>query len=456
MTTIHKARRLPRDPGPAAWNSILPDVPAYEKLEDNITCDWLIIGAGYAGLSAAKRLRELRGGDDIVVIDATRVAHGPAGRNSGFMIDLPHDLSSDQYTSSIDRDLTQIRLNRQAIEFAKNIAQEYDLAEEAVDASGRINGAADDNGLKHNRKYAQHLSQLGEAFEEYDAKQMRMVTGSDFYATGLYMPGTVLLQPALYIRGLADGLTNRLKHKTAKSPITIYENTPALMMVKEGSGWQVKTPQGTISTPKIIMAVNGHAESFGFYKNQLMHVFTYASMTKPMSADQLKKLGGAPRWGITPSDPMGSTVRRISGEGGDRIVVRNRWSFDPSMEVSTAKIARYGRDQDKGFLRRFPMLADLEMEYRWSGRLCLSYNSVPAFGEVDENIISACCQNGLGTSKGTLAGIAAAEMVVQANSSLADELLSSDAPKKLPPKPLAWLGANASIKWREFQGRAEI
>ena len=96
------------------------------------------------------------------------------------------------------------------------------------------------------------------------------------------------------------------------------------------------------------------------------------------------------------------------------------------------------------------------MAYRWSGRLCLSYNSTPAFGAVDDGIIAACCQNGLGTAKGTLAGIAAAELSTKANSPLADEMLGAEMPSKLPPKPIAWLGANATIKWREFKGRAEI
>ena len=443
----YKASKLPRDPGPAAWNKILPSRPISDRLTDNISCDWLVIGAGFAGFSAARRLTQLCDGDKIVVIDATTISDGPAGRNSGFMIDLPHELSSEEYTSSLDRDLWQIKLNRAAISFARNASEEYEMPDEAVDACGRINGAADENGLKHNRDYAAHLNDLNEAFEELDAQAMKAVTGSDFYSTGLYMPGTCLLQPALYIRGLAEGL---------KTKINLYENTPALSMDRQGQDWQVKTPHGTISCPKIILAVNGHAESFGFFKGRLMHVFTYASMTEAMTDDQINAIGGERRWGITPSDPMGSTVRRISGIGGDRIIVRNRWSFDPSMEVSETRISRYGRDQDKGFLRRFPMLKDLKMEYRWSGRLCLSYNSAPAFGEVDEGLIAACCQNGLGTAKGTLAGIAAAEMAMRANSHLADELMAAPQPQKLPPKPITWLGAKASIAWREFKGRAEI
>jgi len=447
MSFTYKARRLPRDPGPAAWHEILPPGKAYPPLDEDITCDWLVIGAGFAGLSAARRLRQLRGGDRVVVIDATFIGQGPAGRNSGFMIDLPHDLSSDQYTSSLDKDLWQINLNRQAIAFAKDVAEEFNLPQETVDAQGRVNGAVTENGLHHNAEYADHLTRLGEPFEHLDAQAMAELTGSRFYTAGLYMPGTVLLQPAQYIRGLAEGLADH---------VALYEKTPALTMTKQGQDWQVATPHGKITTPKIILAVNGHAESFGFFKGRLMHVFTYASMTEAMTSDQIKALGGKKRWGITPSDPMGSTVRKISGVGGDRILIRNRWSYDPSMEVSDARIAAYGRDQDKGFARRFPMLNDLKMEYRWTGRLCLSFNSVPAFGEVDDGIIAACCQNGLGTAKGTLSGIAAAELATRSNSPIADDLLKADPPSKLPPQPLAWLGATASIKWREWKGRAEI
>lgn len=444
----YKAKKLPRDPGPAAWNKILPPRPIGAALETDIKCDWLVIGAGFAGLSAARRLSQFQGeGDSIVVIDATTIGDSPAGRNSGFMIDLPHDLSSEDYTSSLERDLWQIKLNRQAISFAREAAEEYQMPSEAVDACGRINGAADKKGLKHNKDYAAHLKNLGEAFEEFDAQAMTEITGSEFYWAGLYLPGACILQPALYIRSLADGL---------KRKVSLYENTPALIIKQQGQGWHVQTPKGSISSSKIILAVNGHAESFGFFKRRLMHIFTYASMTEAMTKQQIKTLGGERKWGITPSDPMGSSVRRISGIGGDRIIVRNRWSFDPSMEVSEGRIARYGRDQDKGFLKRFPMLEGLKMDYRWSGRLCLSYNSAPAFGEVADGMIAACCQNGLGTAKGTLSGIAAAELALGVDSPLADALLAAPLPQKLPPKPIAWLGANAMIAWREFKARAEI
>ena len=43
------------DPGPAAWNSLLPPQVFYPQLEGAEQADVLIIGAGFAGLTAARR-----------------------------------------------------------------------------------------------------------------------------------------------------------------------------------------------------------------------------------------------------------------------------------------------------------------------------------------------------------------------------------------------------------------
>ena len=444
-------KKLPRDPGPAAWSAILGPAAQYPEAEGDFTTDWLIIGAGFAGLSAAKRLTELRGGDTVTIVDATRIADGPAGRNSGFMIDLPHELGSGGYAAALDSDKKQIALNRHAQEFAKANADAYDMPEEAVRLVGRINGAVNAHGKHHNEEYAAHLANLGEEFTHLSASQMQEITGSEFYSSGLFMPGAVMLQPALYVRQLAEGLTT----KEARPP-QIFENSPAIAFERQAGSWVVTTPKAKITAKTVIMAVNGHAESFGFFKQRLMHVFTYASMTEALDKQQQKRLGGMASWGITPSDPMGSTVRRHDGIGGNRIVIRNRWTFDPSMEVSDKRIAAFGRNHDASFRARFPMLGDVKMAYRWSGRLCLSRNSVPAFGEVEENWYSACCQNGLGTAKGTLAGIAAIDLATRANSPIVDDLLSYEQPQLLPPRPISTIGANLVLRWREFKAGAEI
>ena len=442
-------KRLPRDPGPAAWNAILPVRAPHPPLDGAITAEWLVIGAGFAGLAAARRLVQLHPADTIVVLEARAVAEGPAGRNSGFMIDLPHDLTSEDYGGDVSRDRKRTALNRSAIAFCAEAAREYGLTAEAFTQSGKINAAATDKGMTHNASYAAHLEAMGEPHEMLDATRMQALTGIDYYSGGLFTPGAAMIQPALFVRGVADALA-------AGNRILLFENAPVTKLQREGTTWQARTPSGSVSASRVILAVNGHAESFGFFKRRLMHVFTYASMTRALTADETRRLGGEPNWGFTPADPMGTTVRRLSGTGGDRIIIRNRFTYDPSMEVSDARITKVGDDHDSAFQARFPMLKGVTMEYRWGGRLCLSRNDVPAFGEVDNGLYAACCQNGLGTAKGTLAGMLAAELASGVTSDALNDMLCEAAPAKLPPEPLAFVGANAFMRWGEFKAGREF
>ena len=442
-----RVTRLPVDPGPAGWNAILPAPGPAPVLDAPVTADFLVIGAGFAGLAAARRLAQLHPQAHIVLLEARRIGDGPAGRNSGFMIDLPHDLASADYGGALAYDMAQTRANRAGIGFAAEMARDFGLAEEAFSRPGKINAAATDKGDRHNRAFANHLEAMGEPHEMLDAGAMRDLTGTGYYRGGLFTPGTAMIQPALFVRGVAAGLRS--------GRVRIYEDTPVTSLDRDGD-WVAATPKGRVTAPGVILAVNGHANSFGFYRGRLLHVFTYASMTRPLSDAELRRLGGAPRWGLTPADPMGTTVRRVSGTGGDRIVIRNRFTCDPSMQVGAARLARICRDHDRAFAARFPMLSGVGMEYRWGGRLCLSRNGVPALGEVEEGLFSACCQNGLGTAKGTMLGMLAADMACGQGSDLLDEVLALDPPCRLPPMPLTWLGANAVMRWGEMRAGREM
>jgi len=445
---LTKITQLPVDPGPAAWNSLLPSVPPRAALEKPATADWIVIGAGFAGLSAARRLAELHPAERIVVLDACRIAEGPSGRNSGFMIDMPHDLSSDDYGGNGENDHRQIRLNSAAIDYAMLAKERWQMSDEAIVASGKINGAMTARGVAHNEAYAKHLQHLNKPLERLDARAMQEITGTRCYIDGLYTPGTVMLQPALYTRTLAEGIeSNR---------VSIYENSPVTSLQKLAGHWIANTPKSSVNAPKVILTVNGHLESFGYYQRHLVHVYTYGTMTSALTGKEIKALGGQPNWALTPADPLGTTVRRISGTGGDRIIIRNRATYDPALSVNDKRVDRVGRDHDKSFANRFPMLSGVDMQYRWGGRLCLSLNSVSVFGEVDNNLFAACCQNGLGTAKGTISGKLIAELASGESSALLDDQLADTGPVKLPPSIIAKVGGSVRLKWGEFRAGKEL
>lgn len=442
-----KVARLPVDPGPSGWNSILPSAPAAAPLSTHIVADHLIIGAGFAGLAAARRILQLQPKASVVLLEAQRLGEGPAGRSSGFMIDLPHDLSSSDYGGDTVRDREQIKLNRAAIEFAADAAREYGLSSEAFSACGKLNAAATDKGVRHNRDYARHLTALGERSETLNAADMQKLTGSDWYKGGLYTPGTAIIQSAMYIRDFAAGLTRRTQ---------LYENSPCTTLQKNGPDWIAMTDSGSVSAARVILAVNGHVQSFGFFKRQLLHLFTYASMTRALTDGEIAALGGEPVWSATPSDPLGTTVRRINGTGGARIVIRNHFNCEPSMQISDDRLAEITGAHHQSFADRFPMLPDVDMQYRWGGRLCLSKNNVSAFGKLDDGLYSACCQNGLGVSKGTLGGMMAAELACDHHSDTLALLQKEAPPVKLPPDALVKLGANLVIGWQQRKAGAEL
>lgn len=446
MTRI-EARRTPVHRGPAAWSAILPGQPAPMPLPGDASVDVAIIGGGFAGLAAARRLRELDPTAKVAVLEASRLAEGASGRNSGFMIDLPHELTSDDYAGHGD-DREMIALNRHAIAFAKGAVQDYGIKGDYFDPVGKVNGAASDAADALNRSYAKHLTSLGEPNERLDAQGMYHLTGSRHYVSGLYTPGTVMLQPAGFVRGFGEGLR--------ASGVGIWENTPVTAIERVGSGWTVTTARGRVSAGRVILANNGHLESFGFAKDRLMHVFLYASMTADLGTEALKALGGSPRWGVTPSDPMGTTMRRIdTALGGNRIITRTCASFLPGMEASEAALKRTAAVHRAKFADRFPALKGVKQEYTWAGHLCLTRNAVSIARELEQGLYAATVCNGLGTARSTLTGIAAAELALGQESAATRHFAAEAQPAKLPPKPFSTIGANVFLRFREWRAGRE-
>jgi glycine/D-amino acid oxidase-like deaminating enzyme len=187
-----------------------------------------------------------------------------------------------------------------------------------------------------------------------------------------------------------------------------------------------------------------------------MHIMLNACMTQELSEEQVRKLGGQECWGVTPSDPMGTTVRRIGkAQGGNRVVIRQGGYYRPDMRPCGAALKRLEGKMRGKFDARFPQLTGLPFQYSWSGHLCLSKNGVSVMRELEPGLFSACVCNGLGTTRSTLMGIAAAELVCGRTSETTAFFLAEDEPVKLPPHPFDTIGANAYMRWKEWQAWRE-
>ena len=70
-----------------SWINDLPPRDNIQSVTSNLNCEWLVIGAGYTGLSAARKLGQLYPNKKILLADAQLAGEGASSRNSGFLVD---------------------------------------------------------------------------------------------------------------------------------------------------------------------------------------------------------------------------------------------------------------------------------------------------------------------------------------------------------------------------------
>ena len=159
----------------------------------------------------------------------------------------------------------------------------------------------------------------------------------------------------------------------------------------------------------MILANNGHLESFGFVANRLMHAYLSASMTADLPADALK----------TP--------------GGNRSITRTCASFLPGMVASEADLRRTAAVQTARFADRLPALARVNQDCTWAGHLCLTRNGVSVARELEPGFYS-----------GT-------ELAMDLQTDTTRRFAAEAEPTKLPPKPFSTIEAHVFLRlidWR--------
>ena len=80
-----------------SWVNDLNPRTNIKTLTTDLSCEWLVVGAGYTGLSAARKLGQLYPSQKILLVDAQLAGEGASSRNSGYLVDTT---LNDGFTSN--------------------------------------------------------------------------------------------------------------------------------------------------------------------------------------------------------------------------------------------------------------------------------------------------------------------------------------------------------------------
>jgi glycine/D-amino acid oxidase-like deaminating enzyme len=138
-----------------------------------------------------------------------------------------------------------------------------------------------------------------------------------------------------------------------------------------------------------------------------------------------------------------------------RFLIRHHILYAPEHDVSDAALDGVKRDHHRVFIERFPMLREVTIEHTWAGFVCLSQNHAPGFGKVAPNVWTAVCQNAVGVTKGTIAGVLAADMACGEDNPLIVDMEALGRPRKLPPEPFLGWGVRLRNRWDLWRARHE-
>ncbi|WDY56759.1 NAD(P)/FAD-dependent oxidoreductase [Pseudomonas sp. PSKL.D1] len=432
---------LPADDATCGWYHLSKTRTPRPAHKGHSQARWVVVGAGFTGLAAARQLATNFPNDEIVLIEAQEVGYGTSGRNAGFAIDLPHDIGAEDYIGDIDIAKTILKLNLGGQSFLKELIDQFDI-DCQFRHCGKYQAAIEDRGIAVLDAYRRGLDKLGQPYEVIEGRDLPEHIGTHFYRKGLFTPGTALLQPSALVKGLADSLP---------ANVSLYENTP-ITDVEYGNKVLLRHANGAITADKLVLTTNAFGMSFGFLKGRMLPVFTYGSITRPLTEDEQARLGGKPYWGVIPADPFGTTLRRTVD---NRLLVRNSFSYNPDGRSNAKYLQRFVQRHRESFARRFPMLPDVNFEYTWGGALALSRNHMGFFGKLAPNVFGALCCNGLGVTRGTVTGKLLADWLAGDKNELIEFLLNAPGPCANPPQPLVSLGLNANLMWGQMRAGKE-
>jgi glycine/D-amino acid oxidase-like deaminating enzyme len=359
-----------------------PDTP---PLDGDRRASVAIVGGGFTGLSAALHLAEK--GVDVVVLEANEPGWGASGRNGG-QVNPGLKNNPDQLEVDFGSDLgsRMVALSGNAPNLVFDLIQRHQIACSALQ-SGTLRSAISRKGIGEIQATANQWIRRGGPVSILDKTEIGTTTGTDRYQSAMLDRRGGQLNPLGYARGLARA--------AMQQGAAVHGATKVTQARKNGTGWRVETPHGTVTAEKLLLATNGYTDNlWPGLRRSLVPLYSAIASTEPLPEALVQS--------IMPSRSslyeIGSITVYYRFSPDNRLLMGGR---SVQRDVTAPETLRYLTNYAQ---RLWPALRDYRWTHGWSGQLAYTPDHYPHIHEPDDNVMVCLGYNGRGVAMSSAMG----------------------------------------------------
>lgn len=328
--------------------------------------DVLIVGAGYAGLSAGLVLA--REGRSVATFDAMNPGEGASTRNGGITSGtIRPDYATLTRRFGEEKALAIEAEGKTAREFLYDFIKTEGLACD-FQPVGQFKGAFGYEQYETMARTGERLAKkLGIEAYAVPYGEQRKYIGTDVYRGGTVRMDIGGLHPAKFHA--------ELLRAALASGVSVHAKTPVISIERDGSGFRVVTAAGTVQAGRVLVCTNGYTDgAVPFLRRRLVPVRSRIITTEELAPDVMARLMPK-RMMITESREVGFYYR--PSPDGKRILLGGRDSSRVGDPVAPKLLLR------NGLVNLFPELEAVRLSHSWFGNVAMNRDMIPRIFEKD-------------------------------------------------------------------------
>jgi gamma-glutamylputrescine oxidase len=370
----------------ASWYAATAnDKTVRPTLADDIEADVCIIGAGFTGISAALELAEK--GMSVVVLEGERIGFGASGRNGGQIVNgYSRDFDTLERRFGPDTARKLALMSREGGDIIRSR-----VARHGIDCDLRDGGFF----AAFTTKQLRDFETIKKSCESYGIDGMEMVGKADvgrYVSSQRYAGGMIDTRGGhIHPLNLVLGEARAAEAFGAR----IFENSRAVSIDLSGKRLIVATAAGRVESRYLLICGNAYLGNLlPKITERMMPVSSQVMVTEQLDPKLLERMLPAD-YCVEDANYVLDYYRRTSD---NRLLYGGGIGYGGQDPANLTGIIR------PNMIKTFPELANVRIDYAWSGNFALTLTRIPHVGKLSDTVYFSHGDSGHGVTTTHLLG----------------------------------------------------